>query len=135
MRVSLEFVAFAEVPSVAAALAILDNPGCEDIGLLIDPLHFARMGSSPRDLEGVEYGRPHYAQFCDAAAQGPSVEDVSAIVEEALERRLSICAGALPLGALLRQNPAKLPLSIDCARNRCARAGPIRPTAPARFSN
>ena len=113
MRVSLEFAAFTEVRSLAAALAILDHPGCKDVGLLIDPLHFARTGSAPGDLEGVAAGRFHYAQFCDAAAQGPSAQDVPAIIEEALDLRLPICAGALPLGALLGMLPKNLPLSIE----------------------
>ena len=113
MRVSLEFAAFTEVRSLAAALAVLDCPGCERIGLLIDPLHFARTGSVPEDLRPVGPNRFHYAQFCDAAAQGPSAQDVPAIVEEALDLRLPIVAGALPLGALLGVLPENLPLSIE----------------------
>lgn len=40
LQVSLEFAAFTEVRSLAAAMTILDSPGCEHAGLLIDPLHF-----------------------------------------------------------------------------------------------
>ena len=111
--VSLEFAAFTEVRSLAAALAILESPGCENIGLLIDPLHFARTGGLPSDLRDIASSRFHYAQFCDAAAQGPSAQDVSAIIEEALDLRLPICAGVLPLGALLGALPENLPLSIE----------------------
>lgn len=113
MRVSLEFAAFTEVRNLAAALAILGSPGCESIGLLIDPLHFARTGAFPNDLRAIAPSRFHYAQFCDAAAQGPSAQDVPAIVEEALDLRLPICAGGLPLDALLGMLPENLPLSIE----------------------
>ena len=113
MRISLEFAAFTEVRSLGAALAILDSPGCESIGLLIDPLHFARTGAYPDDLRAIAPSRFHYAQFCDATANGPIPEDVPAIVEEALDHRLPICTGGLPLGALLGALPENLPLSIE----------------------
>ena len=113
LRVSLEFAAFTEVRNLTAALAILGSPGCETIGLLIDPLHFARTGADPDDLRAIAPGRFHYTQFCDAAANGPPPEDVPAIVEEALDLRLPICAGGLPLGALLGMLPENLPLSIE----------------------
>ena len=46
MRVCLEFAAFTEVKSLAAALDIIERTGHPDTGLLIDPLHFARTGGS-----------------------------------------------------------------------------------------
>ena len=113
MRFSLQFAAFTEVRNLAAALAIHGSAGCENIGLLIDPLHFARTGADPDDLNAIAPGRFHYAQFCDAAANGPPPEDVPGIVKEALDHRLPICAGGLPLGALLGMLPKNLPLSIE----------------------
>lgn len=113
MRVSLEFAAFTEVKSLAAAMAIIDRPGCEQVGLLIDPLHFVRTGAVPADLVRIAPSRFHYAQFCDAPTHGPSPDDVPAIIEEALDLRLPIAAGALPLGAVLNALPDKLPLSIE----------------------
>lgn len=113
IRISLEFAAFTEVRSLAAACAILDQPGCEQVGLLIDPLHFIRTGALPDELRAIAADRFHYAQFCDAKAQGPSPDDVPAIIEEALDLRLAICAGGLPLGAIHGALPHDLPLSIE----------------------
>ena len=131
MRVSLEFAAFTEVRSLAAAMAILDTPCCEDVGLLVDPLHFARTGAAPCDLATIAPGRFHYAQFCDAMAQGPTPDDVPAIIEEALDLRLPIAAGGLPLGALLSALPEGLPLSIEL-RSKALRDGYPDPAERAR---
>jgi sugar phosphate isomerase/epimerase len=113
LRVCLEFAAFTEVKSLAAALDILERTGDPDTGLLIDPLHFARTGGTPEMLRGIDPHRLPYAQFCDAAASGPSPQDVPAIIHEALDLRLDVGAGALPLAATLAALPPAIPLSIE----------------------
>ncbi len=113
MRVSLEFAAFTEVKSIAAACAILDDTGHPDAGLLIDPLHLARTDGTPDDVAKVAPSRFAYAQFCDATATGPCPADIPAIIHEALDLRLNVAQGALPLAALLNAFPDDLPLSIE----------------------
>ena len=112
VRVSLEFAAFTEVKSLAAALALLELSG-DDAGLLIDPLHLQRTGGSPEDVAQVPRARFSYAQYCDAPATGPAPSDVAAIVAEALDLRLMPGAGGLPLDALLDALPPGLPLSVE----------------------
>ena len=113
MRVCLEFAAFTTVGDVHSALAILDQAGCEDVGLLIDPLHLARTGGSPADLAAVDPHRFPYAQFCDAPASGPPPSDVPAIIHEALDLRLMPGDGALPLTELVAVLPRDTPLSVE----------------------
>lgn len=113
MRICLEFTAFTEVKSLAAALDILERTGHPDTGLLIDPLHFARTGGAPDMLRGIDPRRLPYAQFCDAPANGPSPDDVPSIIHEALDLRLDVGQGALPLRALLDELPPAIPLSIE----------------------
>lgn len=112
LRVCLEFAAFTEVKSLAAALEIVTAAG-PDAGLLIDPLHFARTGAVPADLAGVDPHRLPYAQFCDAPASGPPPSDVPAIIHEALDLRLMPGEGGLPLHDLLDAMPSQIPLSIE----------------------
>lgn len=121
MRACLEFAAFTEVKSLAATLDVLERSG-PDTGLLIDPLHFARTGASPEMLRGIDPHRLCYAQFCDAPATGPSPEDVPAIIHEALDLRLDVGKGGLPLRALLGELPADIPLSIEM-RSKALRDG------------
>ena len=113
MRVSLEFALFTEVRSIAAACAILDSTGRDDVGLLIDPLHLARTGGTPDEVRAVPPHRLAYAQFCDAPANGPAADDIDGIIHEALDLRLDVGKGALPLGGLLDAMPDELPLSIE----------------------
>jgi sugar phosphate isomerase/epimerase len=124
LRASLEFAAFTEVRSLAAALDVLERTGRPDAGLLVDPLHFARTGGAPEDLRGVDPHRMPYAQFCDATATGPSPDDRDAIIEEALDQRLMPAEGALPLARLLKVLPPATPLSIEL------RSKPLREAWP-----
>ena len=113
LRIALEFAAFTTVGSLAAALDILERTERPDAALLIDPLHFVRTGASVEALRAVDPRRLPYAQFCDAPRSGPPVSDVPAIIHEALDLRLDIGAGGLPLAAIRDALPAAIPLSIE----------------------
>lgn len=113
LRVCLEFGMFTEVRGLAAALAIVERSERPDAGILIDPLHFARTGSDVELLRTVGPHRLPYAQFCDAPLVGAPGDDFAAIIEEALDLRLDVGAGELPLGGLLDALPPGIPLSIE----------------------
>ncbi|MBL0916670.1 MAG: sugar phosphate isomerase/epimerase [Sphingopyxis sp.] len=113
LRACLEFAAFTTVGSIASAIALLDDADCDNLGLLIDPLHLARTGGSPADLAMVDPQRFPYAQFCDAPAHGPPPIDVPEIIREALDLRLMPGDGALPLDELLAALPPATPLSVE----------------------
>jgi len=126
LRVSLEFGAFTAVRSLSDALEVLDRCERPEVGLLVDPLHLARTGGGPADLARVAPGRFAYAQFCDAAARGPSPDDVPAIIEEALDLRLLPGDGALPLAGILDVLPPATPLSVEL-RSKALREGHPEP--------
>lgn len=113
LRACLEFAAFTTVGSIANAVALLDAADCDNLGLLIDPLHLARTGGSPADLAAIDPQRFPYAQFCDARAHGPPPSDVPQIIREALDLRLMPGEGELPLDNLLAQLPPATPLSVE----------------------
>ena len=113
LRVALEFAAFTEVRGLDDAMALLGQPGLDDVSLLVDPLHFARTGGRPADLARVTPSRLAYAQLCDAPADGPSPDDRDAILHEAIDLRLMPGSGQLPLAELLCALPAMLPLSVE----------------------
>jgi len=108
-RVALEFMRFTEVPTLAAALATVDEAGADDAVVLVDALHLHRGGEGPEALVGVD--RIGYLQICDAPATAP--EDSADLADEARHRRLVPGAGELPLGYLLAKAPEGLPLSVE----------------------
>jgi sugar phosphate isomerase/epimerase len=113
MRVSLEFAVFTEVKTLADALAVVSECESGSAGILVDPLHLQRSGGTPEQVAAVPRHYFAYAQFCDAPLAGPSPDDRSGIIEEAVDLRLQAGAGGLPLNALLKAMPAGLPLSIE----------------------
>jgi sugar phosphate isomerase/epimerase len=113
MRVSLEFAAFTEVKTLESALSVVSQCESPAAAILVDPLHLQRSGGTPEQVAAVARRYFSYAQFCDAPLAGPSPDDLSGIVEEALHARLQAGAGGLPLGALLKAMPDGLPLSVE----------------------
>ena len=100
--VSLEFMAFTTVRTLADALALSAVvPGCR---VLVDALHLARTGGSPADVA------PHaaalsYAQLCDGAATAPGDGSPAALAEEARHARLLPGDGVFDLAGLIAAVP------------------------------
>ncbi|WP_137787335.1 TIM barrel protein [Sphingomonas sp. 3P27F8] len=113
IRISLEFALFTEVKSIAQASAILRAVGDPAIAMLIDPLHLARSGGTPSDVAALPAKWLPYAQFCDAGPLTFDTDDRTAIIEEAVDRRLLPGEGILPLRELASAMPPALPLSIE----------------------
>jgi sugar phosphate isomerase/epimerase len=113
IRVALEFGIFTEVKTLAQALAVLDAVGHPLRALLIDPIHLDRSGGSCASVAQVPAELLPYAQFCDAPAQRPDPEDFAAVIADAIDLRLQLGAGTLPLQALLGALPVNIPLAIE----------------------
>ena len=131
VRIALEFALFTEVRSIAQASAILravDHPAA---AMLIDPLHLERSGGTPADVAAIPRDWLPYAQFCDAGPLAFDTRDRAAIIEEAVDRRLLVGEGVLPLAALRDALPAALPLSVEL-RSKALRDGWPDPVARAR---
>lgn len=113
IRIALEFALFTQVHTIAQAASILHAVDHPAAAMLVDPLHLARSGGTPEDVAGVPGGWLPYAQFCDAGPLAFDVADRAAIVAEAVDRRVHVGEGVLPLLALAQALPRDLPLSIE----------------------
>jgi sugar phosphate isomerase/epimerase len=131
VRISLEFALFTEVKSIAQAAAIVRAVDHPAQAMLIDPLHLARSGGTPADVAALPREWFPYAQFCDAGPLTFDTADTQAIIEEAVDRRLQVGEGELPLGELLAALPANVPLSIEL-RSKALRDGYADPVERAR---
>ncbi len=97
--VAVEFMPARPLATFALALRLRREAARPNVSILVDPLHLARSGGVPADLQGHDPGLFPYAQFSDG-------------IPASAERRMP-GEGALALDALLDALPAGLPLSVE----------------------
>jgi sugar phosphate isomerase/epimerase len=105
---SLEFMAFMSVRDLPQALAVLDRVDRPNAGVLIDNLHLARTDGTVADVAAISPNRLPYVQLCDAPAPAPGD-----LVVEALDGRLPLGDGHLPITELVDVLPAQTALSME----------------------
>ena len=113
VRVNLEFGLFTQVKNIAAASAIVGALEGAAKGLLCDTLHWARSGGTADAIRALPREWLGYAQLCDAPAAGPDLSDMSAIIDDAINRRVAMGQGGLPIAAMVDALPAGLPMAIE----------------------
>jgi sugar phosphate isomerase/epimerase len=90
--------------------------------LLVDALHLARSGTSPKQLGSARIG---YVQICDAPIAGPV--DEASLAIEARHRRLLPGHGELPLTDLIEAVAEGVPMSVEVQSDEL-----VRTTSPER---
>lgn len=113
VRVNLEFGIFTEVKTIHMARAILEGVDGEAKALLVDTLHWARSGGTAEDLKAIPRAWLSYCQPCDAPADGPDMTDFDAIIDDAINRRMPLGQGGLPLAAMVDALPDDLPMAVE----------------------
>lgn len=122
IRINLEFGLFTEVKTINEASAILreiDDPAC---ALLVDSLHWSRSGGTLDGIAALPPGWISYIQLCDAPAIGPARNDAEGILVEALDGRMAMGTGGLPLREIVALLPEGLPIAIE-ERSKALRDG------------
>nr|WP_302849068.1 TIM barrel protein [Sphingobium sp. AS12] len=113
LRINLEFGLFTEVRTIAHASAILRRISHPAMALLIDALHWRRSGGTLADVAAVPPTWLSYVQLCDAPDPGADPADPAAILTEAIDGRVAMGAGGLPLSALCKALPPGIPIAIE----------------------
>lgn len=113
IRINLEFGLFTQVRSLAAAQAILADIAHPAMAVLFDALHWTRSGGAPGDMASVPAEWISYIQLCDAPMPGADPADDAAILTEAIDGRMAMGTGGLPLDAMAAVLPAGLPIAIE----------------------
>ncbi|WP_297203085.1 sugar phosphate isomerase/epimerase [uncultured Pluralibacter sp.] len=111
LTMNLEPMPWTDAPTIAAARAIIAESGCEEVGILVDAIHFWRAGESLEALRALPANTFNYMQLCDAPARAP--DSVQGLIDQARVARLVPGEGGLDLHGLLRALPAGLPVSIE----------------------
>lgn len=113
VRVNLEFGLFTEVKTIGAACDIVRAVDHPAMGVLIDALHWQRSGGTLDEIAAVPRDWLGYAQLCDAPLHGADPGDPAAIIAEAIDGRVALGAGGLPLAEILAHLPEGLPIGIE----------------------
>lgn len=114
----LEFFPWTNVPDLRAARAAVERSGAEDIGILVDTLHFDRSRSALADLAALPRSRLPFLHLCDADVHPPySTED---LLHAGRAERLPPGEGQIDLTSILAQLPDDLPIALEVPMTRLA---------------
>jgi sugar phosphate isomerase/epimerase len=116
---SIEPMSWTDAKDITQAARILKAAGKANAGLLVDPLHFDRAGSSTNELRAMPREYFRYLQFCDAPAERP--KDLETLLYQARCERLLPGQGGLDLAGILRALPDDLPISIEAPMDNWAK--------------
>jgi sugar phosphate isomerase/epimerase len=107
-----------DVCDLEVAARIVQACGHQNAGVLIDPIHFDRGGSTFDQLATIAPQHLEYLQFCDAPAQRPGTVDE--VLRQARGDRMLPGEGGLDLRGLLCTVPRGAPLSLEIPFKRTA---------------
>lgn len=111
INVGMEFAAYTAVPTLQAAVRLVQATGRTNAKVLIDALHFARSGGEPSQIAAIDPVLLAYCQLADARGRRPA--DDEALRAEARGGRFLPGEGELPLDALLDALPPGLPIGVE----------------------
>ena len=111
LRVVLEFFPWTVVPDLGAAKAIVEATGRDDIGILVDTLHFDRSRSTLEQLAGVPAARLPFVHVCDAPTQAHYTTEE--LLHAGRAERLPPGEGAIDIKAILAHMPRGIPIALE----------------------
>ena len=111
VRMHLEPSPWTGIPTLAAAVAVIEAADAPDARLMIDTLHVDRSGGTAADLRGIPRRLIDYVQVCDAVGARPA--DFETMIHQARNERALPGEGTLDLAGMLKALPTGLPLSLE----------------------
>lgn len=116
MTLVLEFLPIFGVRTLGGAVAIVQEAGQPNSGVLVDSLHLARSGGSVAEVAALPAELFPYVQVADAPARAPD-PSMAGLLDEAINGRSLPGTGALPLAELVDAVPgAALSAELRSAR-------------------
>jgi len=113
IRVNLEFGLFTEVKTLRQACTLLSQVDGPAAALLVDALHWQRSGGTLADIDTIPRRWLSYVQLCDAPMPGADPSNPEAILTEAIDGRVALGQGQLPLRQIVERLPEGLPIGVE----------------------
>ena len=111
LRPVLEFFPWTTVPTLAAAVAIVDAAGRDGTGILVDTLHFNRSGSTLADLDAMPAARLPFIHVADAMVRpGYTTEE---LLHAGRVERLPPGEGEIDIKTIVSHMPPRIPLALE----------------------
>ena len=110
LTVNLEFVTFASVTNLSDAVKFLRAVDKENIGLMVDTLHFSRSRVTLEELDTVPREWYRFAHLCDGPAEIPDTRE--GLIFTARDARFYPGEGGIDIAGILNRIP-KIPYSIE----------------------
>ncbi|WP_233836183.1 sugar phosphate isomerase/epimerase family protein [Paraburkholderia sp. ZP32-5] len=122
LTASLEPMPWTDVKDVMQGARIVKAAARRNAGLIVDPIHFDRAGTSTDTLRALPREYFGYVQFCDAPAERPT--DLDTLLYQARCERMIPGEGGFDLAGILRALPDHLPISIEVPMQQWAQTAP-----------
>lgn len=122
--VDLEPTPWYEVSTLRECASLIAATGRQDLGIVVDMIHFDRTGETPDSIRALAADHFRYAQLCDAPAMRPA--DLDTLLLQARAERLMPGDGGLDLAAILQALPSSLPLALEIPMQSLAGTMPVR---------
>lgn len=106
----LEFFPWTVIDDLASCWQLVQNSS-ENLGILVDSLHFNRSNSSLELLKTIPAQRLPFAQLCDAPVQASYTFDE--LIYAGRDERLAPGLGEIPLQDIIEALPKATPISLE----------------------
>jgi sugar phosphate isomerase/epimerase len=115
LSTTIEAAVIRPLATFAQARRIIEESGCGNGTVCIDPLNFIRGGETPDDLRAADPKLFPYAQICDGVL-GPGEPNPALNGRMSPNQRRMIGEGTMPLAEIYDALPPGIPLSIEAPR-------------------
>lgn len=119
LQVSAEMGSLGPLDRVAPALEVVRGVGRPNFSLVIDSMHFFRLGNTLEDFAALDPALIGYVQLADA----PWAPRFDTYMEEAMFERMAPGEGELPLQEFVRLVPKDVVISLEIPIRSLAEAG------------
>ncbi len=110
----LEYMLFTPtVPDHATAISVVRAVGRTNAGVLVDAIHFDRLGADCDELRATPPELLHYIHLTDARAERPTTTE--GLIEDTRAYRMLPGEGGIDLVAFLQALPEDIPLCVEVA--------------------